>query len=128
MSVIYTLDTNIISELTKPKPSEKMLSMLESKTAFCSISAPVWYEALKGLETMPEGKKKQTAEVITYDYIQGTYPIVEYDKHAASMHAKIFSELKKYGKTPPTIDAMIASIAMSNNLILVTRCVENWFK
>ena len=128
MSVIYTLDTNIISELTKPKPSEKMLSMLESKTAFCSISAPVWYEALKGLETMPEGKKKQTAEVITYDYIQGTYPIVEYDK--------------KYGKTPPTIDAMIASIAMSNNLILVTRnvkdyepirehfslCVENWFK
>lgn len=142
MSVIYMLDTNIISELAKPRPSEKMLNMLELKSPFCGICSPVWYEAIKGLEAMPEGKKKQTAEIITYDYIQGTYPIINYDKHAASMHARIFSELKKCGKTPPTIDAMIASIAISNNLILVTRnikdyepirehfslCVENWFE
>jgi tRNA(fMet)-specific endonuclease VapC len=64
--------------------------------------------------------------------------ILNYDLKDAQWHAQERARLSKMGKTPAFIDGQIASIAYSNNLILVTNnvsdfeffndlTVENWF-
>lgn len=139
---IYLLDTNIISEPTKPNPSEKVLSTLDFKGKFSVISASVWYETLRGIEILPDGKRKQTLSTEYLDYIQTNFPIIPYDEHCASLQASIFARMKNKGTQVPIVDSQIAATAMANNLILVTRntkdfepiCkefplnVENWFE
>ena len=139
---IYLLDTNILSEPTKPFPSEKVLLELDSKSMFSVISSSVWYEILKGIELLPDGKKKQTLVTEYLNYIQTSFPIIPYDEHCASLQAEIFARMKTNGIQIPIVDAQIAATAMANNLILVTKntkdfepiCrdfplnLENWFE
>jgi len=65
-------------------------------------------------------------------------PILSYDPLAAQWHDEERARLSKVGKTPAFADGQIASIAYSNNLVLVTNNVsdfqffdglkiENWF-
>jgi tRNA(fMet)-specific endonuclease VapC len=65
-------------------------------------------------------------------------PIVSYNTAAALWHSQQRVRLTAEGKTPPFVDGQIAAIAKVNNLVLVTRniddfiqfedlSVENWF-
>ena len=72
---IYLLDTNIISEPTKPSPSEKVLTTMDSKSKFSVISASVWYETLRGIGLLPEGKRKESLSTEYLDYIQTNFPV-----------------------------------------------------
>jgi predicted nucleic acid-binding protein len=62
----------------------------------------------------------------------------EYDDSAAAMHAEIRAKAEKVGTPLSFVNGMIASIARTNNLLLVTRNtadfsavpelhLENWF-
>ena len=69
-----------------------------------------------------------------------SFPIIPYDDHAAAINADITGTLIPEGHPTPILDTQIASIAIANNMILVTsdkkdfevfseRCslmVENW--
>lgn len=139
---IYLLDTNTISELSKRFPDPKVYSQFEAKYNFCNISAQTCFELEKGLELMPEGRKKEELRLFLFDYVREYFPIISYDSFAASINAKIYASLSKHGKIPPILDSQIASIAIANNLILVTRNtkdfeaiqeefnlnIENWFE
>ena len=58
MKFEFVLDTNILSEFTKPKPDEKVLQFLDKeKDNFC-ICAPVYQEIVFGIELLPPSKKK----------------------------------------------------------------------
>ena len=54
------LDTNVISELMRPKPDESVVAWLDRQKDedvwICSITQA---EILAGLALMPEGKRKQ---------------------------------------------------------------------
>ena len=69
------------------------------------------------------------------------YEILPFDDFAASIYSDLISRLQTKGKLPQKLDLMIASTAIANNLILVTRntsdfqpikevsnlMLENWF-
>ena len=138
---IYLLDTNIISEIAKPLPNEKLLINLDAQSCFSVISSTVWYEVLKGIAILPEGAMKSKLDKYATEYVQAAFPILPYDEHCASLQAHIDSIMKAKDTPVPYKDAQIAATAMANNLILVTRntndfepiCrefplhVENWF-
>lgn len=123
---IYLLDTNILSEPTKASPNEHALTNLEAKSAFSVIAAPVWYELLKGLGDLPDGHKKSELQTYTHEFIAEAFPVLPFDRNAAGIQAEIFARLKKSGTPAPFIDTQIASIAISNNLILVTRNIKDF--
>jgi tRNA(fMet)-specific endonuclease VapC len=63
---------------------------------------------------------------------------LSYTQDAAKWHGETAARLQLQGKTPPFVDTQIAAVAKTNNLILVTRNVddfenftdlkiENWF-
>lgn len=120
MKNIYLLDTNIISHFTKPMPDEKLVSQLEFHGQNCCISSITWYELVNGVNLLESGIRKEKLETFLYDYVEPSFPIIAYDEHAAAINADITSVLIPQGKPTPILDTQIASIAIANNLILVT--------
>ena len=120
MKTIYLLDTNIISEVTRPQPSEKLISNLQLHSGTCAISSISWYELQNGISLLPAGTKKSKLQTFLNDYVQQSFPILPYDIHAVTINADITSSLLPQGKPTPILDTQIASIAIANNLILVT--------
>lgn len=142
MKAIYLLDTNIVSEPTKKYPDEQVLTMLETKGSFSAISATVWFEMLKGVFKLPDGKKKKALMGYCFEKFKMESPIIPYDDHCAALHADIYARMMKNGTPVSPFDMQIAATALANNMILVTRnvkdfapiqaeyslCVENWFE
>lgn len=144
---IYLLDTNIVSELGKPNPDKNVLAHIYEKKDLCAIAATTWQELAYGINIMPESKKKKYLYNFIIDYVQATFPIINYDNHCAWIQADIRDRLKSIGKVEDEktgyADTEIASIAISNQMILVTRntkhfaliqsvdsvfYLENWFE
>ena len=126
MRNIYLLDTNIISQVTKPEPDEKLVTNLELHTGTCVISSITWYELKNGIELLDEGAKKLKLQSFLDDYVQPSFPIIPYDMHSASINADITSKLLRSGNPTPILNTQIASIAIANNLILVTHNTKDF--
>ena len=126
MKTLYLLDTNIISETTKQEPSESIITNLEYHNGTCAISSITWYELLNGVELLSESAKKDRLRSFLIDYVQPSFPIIDYDTHAAKINADITSRLIPIGKPTPILDTQIASVAIANNLILVTKNTKDF--
>lgn len=137
MSLIYLLDTNTISEPLKEIPNQQVIEKIERYDAQIVIAAFVVYELIKGVYQLPDSKKR----LKIFDYIESVlikFPVLSYTQEAASWHGQEAARLQSIGKYPPFIDAQIAAVAKTNNLILVTRNtadfknfsdlqLDNWF-
>ncbi|MBP5751232.1 MAG: type II toxin-antitoxin system VapC family toxin [Treponema sp.] len=126
MKNIYLLDTNILSQVTKPEPNGNLLANLELHTGTCCISSITWYELQNGISLLPQSPKKDKLFSFLNDYVQPSFPVIPYDIHAASINADITSRLLPIGKPTPILDTQIASIAIANNLILVTNNIRDF--
>lgn len=126
MKEIYLLDTNIISEVTKPIPSEKVISNLEFYEMSCAISSITWFELLNGVNLLKDSRKKENLHSFLIDYVQPSFKIIPYDEHAAFINASLTQKLVPMGFTTPILDTQIASIALANNLILVTKNTKDF--
>lgn len=127
---IYLLDTNIISELAKPSPNKKVVKLIDEKKSLCAISVTTWNELIYGLLNYPEGKKKSYLFDFITDYIQSTFPIISLDNHSAWILGDLRSKLKTVGRNADEItgyaDIELAAMAISNQMILVTRNVKHF--
>ncbi len=138
MSLVYLLDTNILSEATRQSPDKRVIQKLMQYQYQIALAAPVYYELLTGCRHLPRSKKREKLELYLNDFIS-TLPILPYDEQAADWHSKEQVRLSNKGLSPAFIDAQIAAIAASNRLTLVTRNIddfqhfagldiENWFR
>ena len=97
---------------------------------------------LSGIKALPDGKRKNGLLDYSIEYVQKQYEILSFDASAANIYSDLYERLKSKGSLAQRFDLMIASIAISNNLILVTRnvsdfteiaensnlMIENWFE
>ena len=114
--VKFLLDTNVLSEPPKERPSEKLLRRLAKHEGHLALASVSWHEIMHGLARMPAGRKKERL-VSYFALVRATLPILPYDARAAEWHAK---ERVRVKKTPPFVDGQIAAIAATNDLTLVT--------
>ena len=139
MKKYYLLDTNIISEVLKPNPNKEVMINLEARTHLSCISAITWAELLYGVLIMPKGKKKNKLQDYYFNHLNGTFEQIPFDEHAANIYPKLLAQYRKRGGNLPYHDLQTASIAIANNMILVTRNIkdfepipgimlENWFE
>lgn len=126
VSGIYLLDTNIVSDGSKISPSKNVMQKLDLYSDSCKISSITWYELQKGLKRLPESKKKKYIKNYIDEQILPFYEILSYDKKSADIQSDIFSTLAEKGISVPYQDSQIAAVALSNNLVLVTRNVKDF--
>lgn len=138
MSLKYLLDTNILSEAKRPQPNENVMEKLKLYRQETATATLVIHEILYGCLRLPLSKKRQDIEDYINNVILARLPLFDYNLPAAQYHAQERARLSKLGKIPAFIDGQIASIAVTNDLILVTNNVrdfqdfhslqiENWF-
>ena len=139
---IYLLDTNIISERSKPLPNKIVLQKIADNLEYSCISSVTWAETLSGIKTMPDGKRKTSLFDYFVESVQKQFDILPFDANAANIYSDLYERLKAKGTPAQRFDLLIAAIAISNNLILVTRnvsdfkdiaansnlMIENWFE
>ena len=118
----YLLDTNILSELTKPSPSERLTQWLEEHEWNSAVSAVTIGELVRGVEILPQGKKKnrlvQHIRFFQEDYRDRVlafdeWVAVTWGRHCAKVHAA--------GLPLATLDSQIAATAVHYELEVATR-------
>jgi tRNA(fMet)-specific endonuclease VapC len=115
----YLLDTNIISYYLKgiENLKEKITSNIDS----LSISIISYYEIVSGLQSI-DAKKRITE----FEKFCELIDVVNLDRASILASCQIYSNLKKSGNLIDDIDILIAGIALSNNLVMVTDNTENF--
>ncbi|HEY9787012.1 MAG TPA: type II toxin-antitoxin system VapC family toxin [Candidatus Obscuribacterales bacterium] len=123
MSAGFLLDTNVVSEPLKPKPSDALMARLKKHENELCIASIVWHELLFGCCLLPKSKKRSVIE----DYLSAIdWVIMPYDAAAADWHARERARLTQLGKAPSFVDGQIAAIAATQNLVLVTFNVRHF--
>ena len=122
----YLLDTNVISEMLNRFPSVAVCSRINHYKEVSAISAITWFELLSGVQSMPEGNRKEFLRDAIVNTVQSMFPVISYDQHAAWIHADIMSRMNAVGKPRPFQDSQIAATSVANNMILVTRNVKDF--
>lgn len=121
----YLLDTNIVSEVTKPRPSSLLLHWLgqqEDDSLF--ISTLTLGEIHKGILEMPVGRRQKELHE-WFNSKQGppalfSGRILSLDEPAALCWARLMAEGRLQGRPRSPLDMMIAAIAIHHNCQIVT--------
>ena len=120
MTLRYLLDTSIVSEPLRPRPSPSVLSRLRKHEGEAAIASVVWHELRFGCARLPNGARRAAIERFLEQVVAVNFPILPYDRPAAEWHATERARLAAGGRTPPFIDGQIAAVAHVHDLILVT--------
>jgi toxin FitB len=121
----YLLDTNIISNFTKPAPSKSLIAwMAEQSDEDLFIASLTLAEIRRGILEKPAGKRRDQLDA-WFAGPQGPQAlfagrILPFDEHAALAWARLMAHCKATGRPRSSLDAIIAAIAEANACILVT--------
>ena len=125
MTARYLIDTNVVSELARPRPDRALARRLSDAAPVLAIGAPTWHELQSGLHCLPSSRRKTELTVFLAE-IESTIPVLPYDGRAAAWHARERGRLDAKGKVTPFADGQIAAIAATLGLTLVTRNVRDF--
>ena len=123
------LDTNVLSELMKPAPSEQVVNWISSRPATSLfVTVLTQAELLYGVELLAEGRRKTALRnavdaMFKQDFAER---ILNFDTAAAVEFADIAAKRDKVGKPISQIDAQIAAIARSRGAKIATRNVKDF--
>jgi toxin FitB len=121
----YLLDTNIISNITKPTPSESLIAwMAEQPDRDLFIASLTIAEIRRGILEKPSGKRRDRLEV-WFSGPQGPQAlfagrVLPFDERAALVWARLMADGKDKGRPRSALDTIIAAVAEANECVVVT--------
>ncbi|QDV77768.1 type II toxin-antitoxin system VapC family toxin [Botrimarina mediterranea] len=121
----YSVDTNVLSELTKPAPSPLVVDWLRRHETESAISSIVLGELRFGILLLPAGRKR-TKLVRWFEEGVERFPVIDFDGDTASVWAALLAKLRHSGSAMPIKDSLIAASAKRHNLMVATRNVADF--
>jgi toxin FitB len=124
----FLLDTNVISEVVRPKPEPRVIAWLEAADEdLLFLSALTIGEIRKGITALSEPTRKASLEkwLVSDLMVRFENRILSIDYLVAERWGRIAGTLTEQGILLPVIDGLLASTAMHHNLTLVTRNIRD---
>lgn len=123
----YLVDTDLLSERTKPRPDPRALKWLEDNAAATYTSSHVIGELQAGISLLPEGAKKRALQAWLNRLIEAMAGrILNYNATIATVWGRQEAEYCRTGCPMPMPDSFIAATARRHNLTIVTRNVKDY--
>jgi hypothetical protein len=121
---MYLLDTNVVSELRKPRPHGAVIAWLKGvDDRHLHVSAVTLGEIQAGIEITRTRDAQKAAEIEAWvDQVASAWNVLAMDAAAFRLWAKLM-----HGRSDALIeDAMIAATAKLHGLTIVTRNVRDF--
>jgi toxin FitB len=126
---MIVLDTNVLSEVLKPQPEQRVLDWFAGQLRSSLFTTTVTRgEIVYGIRIMPQGTRRQSLWVATQFVFNEDFAgrVLNFDGDAAELYAQIAASRRSIGKPFSQFDAMIAAITRSRGAILATRNVKDF--
>ena len=122
-------DTNILSEMMRPKPSMDVILWLnqqDSQNLF--ISSISIAEISYGLYVLPRGRRRQQLQQRFELFVRKAFQfrLLDFDELAANIYGNVMGEAKLTGHPMSIADGQIAAITRAKGLTLVTRNIKDF--
>lgn len=120
----FLLDTNVVSEWTKPRPDSGVvdwLAQIDEDAVFLSVVT--FAELRHGIERLPASKRRKQLD----EWLRGELPlrfeqrILQVDGAVADEWGRLVARHDALGRPIHAMDALIAATAQVHALTLVTR-------
>jgi len=126
---VIVLDTNVLSELMRPRPSEVVVEWFAGQPSrSLYVSSITVAEILHGVLLLPPGKRRKAILEAARSMFEVDFEsrILPFDTMAAYLYAELMTERRKDGRPMSGFDAQIAAIASSAKAALATRNVADF--
>ena len=117
--LVYLIDTNVVSELGRKRPSEAVLQFWRVNEPSSALSVLTFGELRKGAAAQSRKDEGSAAKLSMWiDRIEAAYTTrtLPVDLAIATIWGKLSGD-----RTRPTIDTLLAATAIHHGLTLVTR-------
>jgi hypothetical protein len=121
----YLLDTNILSNITKPAPSDSLMAwMAEQADQDLFIASLTVAEIRRGVLEKPAGKRRNQLEA-WFSGPEGPLAlfagrILPFDEKAGLIWARLMADGKAKGRPRSALDTIIAAVAEANECVIAT--------
>jgi predicted nucleic acid-binding protein len=120
----FLLDTNVVSELIKPKPEPKLTAWIEAaEEDLFRLSVLTLGEIRKGINSLPDSTRRTALESwLNHDLlIRFAHRILDVDQAVADRWGRLAANALAAKQLLPVVDGLLAATAIHHNLTLVTR-------
>ncbi len=120
----FLLDTNVVSEWTRPKPDPRVVAFLETTdedTLFLSVVTLA--ELRRGVDRLHAGRRRDGLRAWLDNDLVDRFDsrILGIDRGVAAAWGRIMAQAERRGRAPGVMDAWIAATAEVHSLTIATR-------
>jgi predicted nucleic acid-binding protein len=126
---MIVLDTNVVSELMRPRPDAGVMAWIASRPASTLCTTTITQaEILHGVLVLPRGKRRDALEQAAEAMFDSDFAerLLPFTAGAARAYARIAAARRRAGRPISTLDAQIAAIARAAKSSLATRNVDDF--
>ena len=120
----FLLDTNVISELIKPRPEENVTAWIEgTDESLLYLSVLTLGEIRRGIAILSQSRRRAALEAWLDKDLRARFEdrILAIDQEVADRWGLLTAAARDSGIVLPVIDGLLAATALEHNLTLVTR-------
>jgi predicted nucleic acid-binding protein len=120
----FLLDTNVISELIKPRPAASVAAWVDSNNEeLFFLSVLTLGEIRKGIAALPGTARRAALDAWLENALRPRFAgrILPVDEAVADRWGLIAAVASSSGRPLPVIDGLLAATALERGLVLVTR-------
>jgi predicted nucleic acid-binding protein len=126
---MIVLDTNVVFELMKSAPAERVVAWIAAQPIQSLYTTSVTQaEILHGVGLLPAGRRRRAVEAAADAMFREDFAgrILPFGSDAAPLYARVALERRRMGRPISQYDAQIAAIARSTGATIATRNVADF--
>jgi len=123
---MYLIDTNIVSELTRPNRNLGVLNWISQQETL--VFSVISYHELRYGINRSKNEQKKKLETWWSEFLSYSPEFLPIDIHISNLSSVLRSKSETSGISMTLADSLIAATAIHHNKILVTRNVSDFKK